>query len=289
MKRIIGISLLATTLFLGMGCNHNTGDSTSVESSSDDSISEVESTPSHPDSKWGSKYNEIIIGNLGADIPFIEAPKYEVQESEDDFGDPLIIIYLYFEESEIEAKLEEYSLVCQNEGYVVSLEQQGYLDPTTYEKYTYDVYFADKEIDDTLGMEIQFLEGNNKGKECLGIFAYSYVVDNPYAWPTNLVTSLLGHDVPHLPDEGNYTYEVHINSDGVGGKYIDMIISGVALTAEEDYIALLEKEGFTILKDQYDPETYEYMGHFAYSPDETYVIQFGLSSYGLEIYIFLLN
>ena len=285
MKRIIGISLLVTTLFLGMGCNHNTGDSTEVESSSDDSISEVESTPSHPDSKWGSKYNEIIIGNLGADIPFIEAPKYEVQESEDDFGDPLIIIYLYFEESEIEAKLEEYSLICQNEGYVVNFTQQNYWDYDNFEEYVYDVYYADKEISDSLGMELQFLEGNNKGKECLGIFAYNYAVDSPYAWPTNLVTSLLGHDVPHLPDEGNYTYEVHINADSTAGNYIDMIISGVSSTAEDDYAALLIEAGYDVSDPTYDGE--DYMGRYAYSPDYDYCIQFGLSTYGLEIYIFV--
>lgn len=288
MKRIIGISLLIPSLFLGMGCNHIIENSTSVESSSDNPISEVISEPSLSDSKWGTTYSETIIGNLGIDIPYISAPNYDVVESEDDFGDPLIIIYLYFEESEIASKLEEYSLICQNEGYVVSLEQSGYIDPHNGDRYTYDVYFADKEIDDKLGIELQFLEGQNKGKECLGIFAYNYVVDSPYAWPTNLVTSLLGHDVPHLKDEGNYSYNVHINSDGAGGKYIDMIIQGVATTAEEDYIYLLEDAGYQVEKDLYDPETYEYMGNMAYDKDMSHVIQFGLSQYGLEIYIWLI-
>ncbi len=241
------------------------------------------STSNKIDSKWGKQYNEMIIDTLGEDIPYIENTGYDIVSSVDDFNEPMVIFYVYFNE-DIALKLEEYSSILKNEGYEVSLKTQNSYDPS-YGFIQYDLYLADKVVTDTKGIELQFLEGSYQNKECMGIFAFNYVHDEKNVWPTNLVTSLLGHDVPHLEDKEGYEYYAKINSDGEN-KYIDIIIYNVDSNAENEYAKLLEENGFTVTDATYDQETGEYMGRFAYSPDGQYVIQFGLSQYGLEIYIF---
>lgn len=283
MKRILSISLVTLSLLMGVSCDKQDAPSTSEDNSislSSSSSSEVKN------SKWGSEYNDLIIGTLGDDIPYIEAPSFEIVESKDDFGDPLIIFYLFFAQDSLDASLENYAQIAADDGYTVDIVTQGGFDPDTFTSFQYDVYYADKELDDVNGIELQFLIGNYKNKECVGIFAYNYIITPDDAWPTNLVISLLGHDIPHLEDTGNYAYETHINATE-GGKYIDMIITGVANTCEDDYANLLKNNGYQVTEEQYDEETWEYMGRFAFPQnDESFAIQFGLSQYGLEIFIY---
>ncbi len=279
MKKYLVFSLSLLSL---VACGGNKVSNESNNSLSGGEIVES-STTSKIDSKWGKQYNEMIIDTLGADIPYIENTGYDIVSSVDDFGEPMVIFYVYFNE-EISLKLEEYSAILKTEGYSVSLNTQNNYDPS-YGLIQYDLYVADKVVTDKKGIELQFLEGSYKNKECMGIFAFNYVHDEKNVWPTNLVTSLLGHDVPHLEDNGSYEYSARINVDG-NNKYIDMVIYNVDSNVENEYAKLLEEYGFTVTDATYDQETGEYMGRFAYSPDRKYVIQFGLSQYGLEIYIF---
>ena len=53
--------------------------------------------------------------------------------------------------------------------------------------------------------------------------AYGFVYDDPHYWPTNLVTSLLGHDIPHLEDDGSYEF----NKDKLRNNYISGIGNNV--------------------------------------------------------------
>lgn len=276
MKNIFKLSLITLGLFLGFSCSGNNPSSNTTTSSST-TTEEVKQV-----SKWGEQYSDLIIGTLGEDIPYIACPSFDVVSSKDDYGDPMVIIYLYFPSSDLDAKLEEYATIADYAGYTVNLESNSYFDESSFTIYTYDVYYADKVISPSKGIEMQFLIGSNKYKDCIGIFAYNYTFDDANSWPTNLVTSLLGHDIPHLEDTGEYSYYAKINAEG----YIDMIIYNVPLTAEDDYIALLEENGFFVTDEIYDEETGEYMGRFAYDPNGEYVIQFGLSIYGLEIYIY---
>ena len=293
MKNIFKLSLAALSLFLVVSCvatpvSESTSPSISDDSvSTETSISEDNSTstePVKPVSKWGDEYSELIIESLGEDIPYIDCPSYDIELSFDDYGDPMVVFYLYFAEADFDNKLEEYAIIADSEGYLVSLETVSYWDPT-YGRISYDVYFADKAISDSKGIEMQILIGSHNYRDCIGIFAYNYVVDSPNYWPSNLVESLLGYDIPHLEDTGEYTYYAKINPEG----YIDMVIYNVSSTADEDYYALLEAHDYLVTDEMYDEETGEYMGRFAYSPDGKVCIQFGLSQYGLEIYIYKLD
>lgn len=242
-------------------------------------------------SAWGEEYTSDIIGNLGEDLPRLPCDKFDVIVEEDDFGDPLVEIFCYIPEDEIQDALVTYADMCSIAGYEVTYDTQMGWDTDGFTRYYYDVYFADKVITPIKGIEMQFLEGNHKGKECLGIFAYNYTYAPEDAWPTNLVVDLLGHDLPHLEDNGKYRYDSHINSEG----YIDIIIKNVAWDAEEEYTKLLEDNFYTVvpygdLMDDADEYDYSEYGYYAFPPglaeDIDHVIQFGQTNYGLEIYIY---
>lgn len=269
MKRIKKILLPILILFSVVGCGENNTPSTSISL-----------TPS----KWGEQYTELIVGNLGEDIPYMEAPSFDIELSEDDFGDPLVCIYMYYPEDEIQEMLDVYSGIVMDEGYSVEYGQNAIPGDDGFSTIIYSVYYADKIISSSKGIELQFLEGSHKGIECMGIFAYGFVYDDPHYWPTNLVTSLLGHDIPHLEDDGSYEYYSKINVEG----YIDMIIYNVSYTAEDDYAELLISNNYEVSEQTFDEYTGEYMGRFAFSKDDTHAVQFGLSQYGLEIYIYKL-
>lgn len=263
--------LLSCLLVLIAGCSSN---GTSSVSSSSSSVLTYESN-------WGSEYAETIVGSLGEDIPYIECESFECVAAKDDFGDPLICLYVFFEEgSALDIKMEDYAQIARNNGYEVTISTGFDQNSLVY----YDVYFADKVINDKTGIELQFLLGGYNNRDCLGIFAYNYVYDEPNKWPTNLVTSLLGHDIPHLEDTGEYKYTYQIHPEG----YIDMVISNVPDNAEELYISLLTSNDYDVSEDQYDQETGEYLGKFAYPQDKKHGIQFGVTQYGLEIYIYKL-
>ena len=280
MKRLLSISFLALSILFGVSCQKN--NDTSIISESLTTSSENEESTSTPiqNSKWGQEYNEIIISTLGEDIPYIECNNFEIVLAKDDYQDDMVVFYLYFDDN-LESKLEEYSQIATLEGYIVEKVENSYFDPVEG-YYSYEVYYADKQISSSLGIEMQFLIGSYKNKDCVGIFAYNYVIDEVNAWPTNLVVSLLGYDVPHLEDTGEYNYYAKINAEG----YIDIIIYNVQANAEDEYCALLEANGYVVTEEQYDPDTGEYMGRYAYAENGEVVIQFGLSQYGLEIYIY---
>ncbi|MCQ2772532.1 MAG: hypothetical protein MJ238_04575, partial [Bacilli bacterium] len=210
MKNVLKATLLGVTALTLCACGNN-------------------ETPVTP-SKWGDEYTETIVGTLGEDLPFLECDSYEVTLLEDDFGDPMVVIYCYMPEDQIQTTLDEYANICAEEGYDVTYDTLAQWDPDGMYYYYYDVFFADKVISETKGIEMQFLEGNNKGKECLGIFAYNYIYVDENIWPSNLINELLGHDIPHLDGEG-YKYDAKIYSQG----YIDIFISGVEYNADELY------------------------------------------------------
>ena len=103
-------------------------------------------------------------------------------------------------------------------------------------------------------------------------------------WPTNLVADVIGHDVPHLPED-NYTYAAQLEMDN-GVKYVFISMKGTSYDEEVAYKDLLTQEGFSIVDTEYD----EY-GYFAYAPNNEYVIQFKFddqSYFDLEIFIWKL-
>ena len=260
MKKKILLAFLSTIVLFG--CDKNKG-----------STSEPNDEPHIIESKWGQQYNEVMTA-LGTDIPFIECDSFQIVTGTDDFGDPTVNIYCVYDEKLIQSKMDEYANICEDEGYHVEFATYGDL------TYQFDLYVADKVVNSTTGVQLQILEGALNGVEMMGIFAFNYPYDDPSAWPTNLVTKLLGHDVPHIEMKEGYECSAKINSDTYG-IYIDMIIYNVGGDTEDELYTLLSQNGYTLD----DSEYYEY-GYYAYSPDFDYVIQFKFTQYGLEIFIF---
>lgn len=234
-------------------------------------------------SKWGEEYNETIIGSLKCDIPYIEVDNFDVVLSEDEYGDPLVMIFLYFDEDLITSKLEEYSSICANEGYLIEKTTNAGVGDDNMTTIIYDVYYADKVITSTLGIELQFLEGSYKGRECMGIFAYNYLIAPKNYWPSEIVTSFLGFDIPHLEDDGNYIYKVELYTD-----YLYIRITNPNSNDQERYAKLLRENNYIVEEEYYDEEIGDYYGQMAYLANKEYFIQFGQTTdYGLEIMIFI--
>ena len=235
-------------------------------------------------SKWGDEYAETIISNLGVDLPYIENKGFDLELTTDNYGDPLVCIYVYeYDDKTSEDLMIEYASICQNEGYLITSGQESAFDEN-YNIITYTIYYADGWINDVDAIEIQFLEGMHNGKYALGIFAYNYVHYDTNKWPTNIVNRLLGHDIPSLYVEG-YTYYAELLVDDEGYQYAYISIENAYDTSEEEYKQILINNGYLIDDSEYD----EY-GYFAFpgqqSEYQDHGIQFKHSyGYGLEIYI----
>lgn len=264
-------------LFLTLLCSCNVTENVSSSQSSSSQSVQMES-------RYGEEFAEKIVGNLSVDIPYMEADHYDCVVTQDDFGDPLVCMYLMYDDTSLnlEEKLAEYSNICYNEGYTCEFttnrehQSDGYIE--------YNIYYADKELDDVKAIELQFLVGGRNGKDCIGIFAFNYIIVKPNMWPTNLVADVIGHDVPHLPED-NYTYAAQLEMDN-GVKYVFISMKGTSYDEEVAYKDLLVQEGFSIVDTEYD----EY-GYFAYAPNNEYVIQFKFddqSYFDLEIFIWKL-
>lgn len=269
-------------LFSLVGCGENA-------SINDNSSNQTTTSEDRVESLYGEQFTDQIIGNLKVDLPFMEADEYNCEVKEDSFGDPLVCLYLFYNDASIDlsSKLEEYSLICESENYTTTMSTQREFDQSTGTFSEYNLFYADKNIDDVNAVELQFLVGAKDSKDCIGIFAFNYIIVDPASWPTNLVLDVIGEDVPHLPDDGSYTYSASQEIDSeTGTEYVFISIKGAYYDEEEAYRDLLKTLNFTIDETQYD--TY---GYFVYSPDNSYVIQFKYSeSYtDLEIYIWRLN
>lgn len=263
------------SIFLLCGCNSNQEDA--IEPDPDPTPDVV--------SKRGESYTDEIIGNLKADIPYLECENFDLEVGKDDFGDPLVCIYVYCQEDQIDTKLLEYEQICYQEGYIVSLETNYGTADDGMTQIQYDVYYASKELDDIYGLEIQFLEGSHNNKECIGIFAYNYIVVNKNSWPTNLIKSYIGEDIPHFEDDGSYEYEATLYTD-----YVYVRIVNAKVEDEERYANLCLENGFSVSEPTYDEETGEYYGRLAYRKDKGYGIQFGYTAnFGLEFLIYFID
>lgn len=233
-------------------------------------------------SKWPTEIAQKLESSIGYDIPYIEATDYISYVTEDDFGDPMMVIQCVYDlQSDSENAIVRYANVCQEEGYAVEFTTQRVWDPTQLSYIEYEVYYADKQMSDTLGVEIQFLLGGNSNVEQLGIFAYTYPIVDEKSWPTNLVTSFLGYDVPHYEEEGA-TYAATLELDSDNTPYVYIRITGVNSEAEERYKTILTEKKYTIVDDNYN----EGYGYYAFAKDQSHCVQFGYTeNYGLEIFI----
>lgn len=258
-------------LFLVVSCNDS-----NVTNSNSNSVAPF-------NSKWGEELGGIIEKNFQIDLPYIECSSFEFEDTIDDYGDPLIIIYCQFDsEEKLDSSPTQYASICENEGYEVTFETIG----TTIDGvlYTYECYFADKVISNTQGIELQFLIGSNNGKDCLGIFAFTYDYYDQNVWPSDLVSNYLnGKEIPKIEGEG-FTYNYWSLLDSNNSEYIELVIYGTTKDSELDYYNVLIENDYLI-----DSSKYEENGYIAISNDKT----IGLSFYyddsyynGLVIYVY---
>ena len=88
MKLINKLFLLLSSALIVTSCDS----SSSLTSSSTTSIDD---TSVKYISKWGDEYAETIISNLGVDLPYIENKGFDLELTTDNYGDPLVCIYVY--------------------------------------------------------------------------------------------------------------------------------------------------------------------------------------------------
>lgn len=269
MKKLL---LLLISLPIFSSCSNHTNStlSSSINSSSSIDIS----------SKWGEQ-GEVFVEKLHTDLPYIECDEFVIEVSKDNYGDPLIELYCYFEDSLLEKKINEYASICESDNYLVSLETIRQPDETGLAYIEFEMFFADKLLDNDLGVELQFLIGNKNNRDCIGIFAFNYPVYDQNKWPSSLVKYVLGHDVPHLP-ENNYVYNATIGIDN-DIKYVYIAMSNTTEEDEEALKNILLSESFLI-----DDTEYDEFGYLCYDSEKTYCLQFKFdyTYYFMEFYIF---
>ena len=253
------LSILSLLLLPLCGCNQTNHETSSTSQAKQPFVS-----------AWPEEVAQNIETVLGYDIPFYDsAISYSSSISLDDYGDPLLEIYCILNNDEEETAEDIYYNLCEDAGYYVEKATLSGFDPDTYTSFYYDVYFADIEINGEFGIELQFLVSQLNGKPCLGIFGFTYVLVDENAWPSELIISLLGYDVPALCQEG-MVYSAQIEIDALTQEpYVYIQIENVVFLDEENYRILLEQNDYVIFD-----EDYEEYGYMAYDESYTHCIQF---------------
>lgn len=257
-------------------------------------------------SKWGDEYAEDIVKNLGVDIPYWEHKTVDVELSFDDLNEPMLSLFLTFDDTTtIDAEMDGYAqYLASRKGYTVVHRDEMYIDYDTFTVYQYSVYYADRVIDEenNIGLELQFLEGNHNGKECMGIYAFTYLVVDQTKWPTDFLMHYLGVEVPH--PEWNYIdgyyFDAYVDvfekekEDDPTIPYVIISVGGTYLDDEEEYKDYLIEQGFGV-SDAYYDDGEGYYAFYTLEEDEdadtsvALVINFFYSyDYGcLIIYVFV--
>lgn len=266
-KHFIPLVLLASLALVGCAApavGASSSDVVSDTSSEVVSSSSESSTDPLPVSQWGEELGAVLQKNLGTDLPYLPNDSFTYEDTVDAYGDPMAIIYCFYDSEEnLDAAGEAYAVACFEDGYDVTLEtiQSGI--------YVYDCYFADKVIESNHGIELQFLIGAQDGVDCLGIFAYNYTAYDENIWPGDLIAEYLdGQEIPAIEGEGyTYAYWEAIDEE-TGDKFIEVQIYGVSYGSDEEYSEVLIAEGYTIS----DPQEDEFGGVYYYASSSDYTI-----------------
>ncbi len=272
MKRKVLSVLAICSLFLLGGCGQQSKDQSST------------SEPYVFTSMWPQEIADDIEMVLGYDIPFYSsAISYESQITKDEFGDDLLAIYCTLSEDEKESADDIYYNMCEDAGYYVKINESSYFDQSTMTTYYYTYVSADKEVTNKLGIELQFLISEYKGKPCLGIFGFTYIIAPKDAWPTDLVVSLLGFDIPKIEREG-LEYQSTLEIDSNGDVFVHIKIKNATVSDETSYAMLLESLEYAVFG-----EDYEVYGYMCFDEAFTHAIQFKFNEAlgnEIEVYIF---
>ena len=316
MKKLFKYLLLATSL-LTVGCN-STANSTAnsqdlVSSSEEEPISTSSNIPSFiKESEWGEEAALASYNTIGAIVPYFEADHFDYKVTKDDYGDPAIWFYLYFETQEIaESKLTDYAYAAwEQDGYECVIKPTRFTDPDTYSYWEQNVLYADVELDDNNAVEIQGLASqkayNGKNMGCLGLFCFNYIPNpNPNVFPSYPVESLIGKNntVPKLVGDG-FTFSFSFFMyDGHKCLEIVMTSNTTNYEVEEEYFNQLLNAGYYIAQySDYDQEftdvdfyqTGEYpeyddsICYYAYPRSNDYIVYFDFDLNNQAFYIDIL-
>ena len=297
------------------GENTNNAETNNENTNNNNGNNENENTPKpkeYPqivkDSKWGIDAADACYVSLGTVVPYMEADSFEFTECFDDFGDPAIWFYLYYETSEIaEAKITEYAYVAYEVGqYECVVKPHRFVDETTYSYWDQTVLFADKVFNSKRAVEITALDSIHNGKPCLGLFCITYIPNmDKTSFPTNAVEDILGenNELPTLStvnDELTYSFTFFMQS-GLKCLEIAIVPTSEYYRLEEYYFYELLKADFIIV--QYDeleeeftenrylgereiyPEFEDNVYYYALSPEEDYMLSFDFDLYNNVFYI----
>lgn len=238
-------------------------------------------------SPWGEELALQFVNELGTEIPYFESmAEYTYETFTDYYGFTAFAIYTYYEDEDtLNASFTDYPTYCQSLGY--SLEIINYLsyDEEKQEYVSYNVYYANKILSSTQGVEIQFMFGEQEEKRCLGVFAYSYVPINTEYWPDNLTESTLGYSVPSLDNSSYYYFGYRYKKENCD-PYVEINIYYASYTSVSTYTSILEKNNYTI-----DSELSLYYGMNVakYNGSNTHYILYGYDYYYSRLTIYILN
>ena len=281
--------------------NNNQGENTNNGENGNTNNEEViEYPPIVANSKWGIDAADACYFSIGTVIPYMECDSFEYVEAIDDYGDPAIWFYLYYETSEIaESKLVDYAYVCYEvDQYECVVTPHRFYDEMSYWEQT--VLFADKVFNKDKAVEIIALDSIRKEKPCLGLFCTNYIPNmDKSAFPNNAVEHLLGenNELPTLStvnDELTYDFMFSMVS---GLKCLRIVVEAesVSYTLEESYFNELLAAGFTLV--QFDeleeaatgkrflgsnetyPEFEDNLYYYALSPEGDYMLSFDYDLY----------
>lgn len=306
------LSALALTSCGGNSSYVSTEEISQVSSSeiSSVSVSEEEISYENPyivNSPWGKEVASFLYENIHAIFPYLASDYVEYELSKDSMGDPMTILYLYYNDEEsATSAYESYGDTCASYGYS-SFYGQDYSVDETGSILVYQLLTCDLIIKENLGLELMVVQSVKNGKDCIGIFAFNYLYIEPKTYPQLAIDQLLGENnkyVPTIPiiDQEDYTYGFTFfpstNEDGSQYKNLEIVIKGPGYEIEGEYFNLMADilEGYGQVKvDRLDEDKYEVLYEYSEWEDGYYYLAFPtedltiLYQFNLDDYVFVID
>lgn len=212
-------------------------------------------------SKWGLEAAKASYDVLGVAIPYIENESFTYEVGVDDYGDPDIWFYCYYNtDDEAYKAYADYLTICADRGYSGQETTYSSFDPETFVIMTFEYCVVDRVIGENQGVELQFVTSTKEGKPCLGIYGFSYLYIEEHIYPQLAINQFYGEesakDIPQIKDDSyRYYFSFFIQQDGTRGLEVQSL--GCDFTVEKYFYNELIKNGFGIV--QYSDEDDDYM------------------------------
>ena len=307
--KIKTLLLLTASLLMG-ACKSNDGGNNNGETTENNGSNKVYD-PIVANSKWGVEAAQACYETIGTVIPYFESDGFDYEVTVDDYGDPAIWFYLYYETEEIaEAKIVEYAYAAyEQDQYECVVQPERFYDYETYSTWEQTVLHADKSIEQYRAVEIVGLESikqvDGKGKACIGLFCFNYIPNpDPTSFPDYAVMNVIGRNnvLPKfstVPTGLNYSFKFFLME---GAKCIEIVVTSTtySIDLEEKYFYELLDAGYMIaqydeLEQDYTGETFlgtgeypEFADNYSYyslSPSQDYIVYFDYDINAQAFYI----